>query len=372
LLCDGFHRYSEERRRRASASSPAHDPRAAIRAEWQRLAQMGWLGLGLPEAIGGCGGVADLGLLLRAAGAGLWPVPLIQCLGEACGALLAAPSGPARDRLLQAVIAGEAIAGFAAVDADDGSPTVAERVDATFRIDGRKCFLLQGAAWTHVLVTAECVADGGIGLYLVEQSAPGLGLRRHAAVDGRCAADAHFDGVMAQRIAQGAEAIVAAHRRGQLLASAEEAGVASAAWEATTRHLADRTQFGQPILRFQAIRHRLVEAHVCVRELDSLLEHVATAFDAVTPELPRLLLQLRGQASLTATRVTQLGIQLHGGMGMTAAMPLGDYYKRAMLLGNLFGSTEVALDELTETLDLDCHQSLDAALKQGIEYADRH
>ena len=68
-------------------------------------------------------------------------------------------------------------------------------------------------------------------------------------------------------------------------------------------------------------------------------------------KLDRLLWQLQAQASAAAITATQEGIQLHGGMGMSAEMPLGDYYKRVLLLQSLFGSYELALDRLADTLD---------------------
>jgi alkylation response protein AidB-like acyl-CoA dehydrogenase len=82
-----------------------------------------------------------------------------------------------------------------------------------------------------------------------------------------------------------------------------------------------------------------------------MLSSTQAAYDAGDPRLDRLLWQLQAQASATAITATQEGIQLHGGMGMTAELPLGDYYKRALLLQSLFGSYELALDKLAEALD---------------------
>jgi alkylation response protein AidB-like acyl-CoA dehydrogenase len=345
LLCDGLRRFSRERR---STSIPASDATAAILTDWSKLAEQGWLGLGLPEVLGGGGGtVADLSLMLIESGAALWRTPLVQCLGEACGALLAAPAGKARDGLLQAIATGNAIAGLAATDGSvDCVPAVAQPVGAAFRITGRKCFLPAGDAWTHFLVTARHAVRDDSSTYLVDATAPGLKLRRFLAIDGRSAADLDLHDVHAQLIADGSRVLSAARRRGEVLAAAEQAGIAHAVLDATKHHLAQRSQFGQPLLRFQAVQHRLVEAYICARELSALLEVACSAYAANDAELDRLLCKLRAQASLTATRVAQQGIQLHGGMGMTAAMPLGDYYKRAMLIDSLFGSYESALDLL--------------------------
>jgi alkylation response protein AidB-like acyl-CoA dehydrogenase len=121
--------------------------------------------------------------------------------------------------------------------------------------------------------------------------------------------------------------------------------------DATRQHLAGRNQFGQPILRFQAVQHRLVGIYLRIRELRALLATAQAAYDAGDVKLDRLSWQLQAQASATAITATQEGIQLHGGMGMTAEMPLGDYYKRVLLLRSLFGSYELALDRLAATLD---------------------
>jgi alkylation response protein AidB-like acyl-CoA dehydrogenase len=356
LLCEGFRRFSQRRSERPSDTTNADEKRGTLGTseDWRQLAEQGWLGLGLPEECGGYGpAIGDVGLLMRAAGAGSWRVPLVECLGEACGALLAAPPGVLRDRLLGEIAAGEAIVGLAEMGSDTRPATVAVSPDA-----GRACltgsapFLAAGDTWTHILVAARRTPVNDVSLYLVAACGRGVGLSCYPAVDGRSAADLELDGAAADWVADGPELLSAARRRGQLLAAAEVAGIVQAAFEATRQHLADRRQFGQPILKFQAIQHRLVDLYVCMRELTAMLDAACSAYDAQRAELDRLLWKLRAHASLTGRAVTQQSIQLHGGMGMTAEMPVGDYYKRIMLIDSLYGSHEAALDRLSETLDL--------------------
>jgi alkylation response protein AidB-like acyl-CoA dehydrogenase len=95
----------------------------------------------------------------------------------------------------------------------------------------------------------------------------------------------------------------------------------------------------------------LVGIYLRIRELRALLAAAQAAYDESNVKLDRLLWQLQAQSSATAITATQESIQLHGGMGMTAEMPLGDYYKRVLQLQSRFGSYEFALERLADTLD---------------------
>jgi alkylation response protein AidB-like acyl-CoA dehydrogenase len=310
MLCESMQRFAREQ-----------DATKSARHVWRSIAAQGWLGLGLPQNAGGYGAfIGDLGLLLSVAGAARWRLPLVECLGEACGVLLAAPPTRERDELLGNIVAGEAVVLVASSHVDPGNVVPSAAADLC----------------THLLVEARNAADGERGLYLME-SCPD-------------AASVDLSKTPARRLAD-ASAIDAGRRRAQLLAACESLAIAQAVLAATRQHLAGRNQFGQPILRFQAVQHRLVAIYLRIRELRALLAAAQTAYDEGDGRLDRLLWQLQAQASATAITATQEGIQLHGGMGMTAEMPLGDYYKRALLLQSLFGSYEFALERLADTLD---------------------
>jgi len=318
---------------------------------WRSIAAQGWLGLGLPQTVGGYGAfIGDLGPLLSVAGAARWRLPFVECLGEACGALLAAPPTPERDELLGKIAAGEAVVLLAASHLDPGSGAMsAAASNEILHLTGRTQRVRAADLCTHVLVEARS-ADGERGLYLIERGAAGAHVECGVTVDGQPAALFDLQSIPARRIAD-ASAIDAGRRRAQVLAACESLAIAQAVLDATRQHLAGRNQFGQPILRFQAVQHRLVGIYLRIRELRALLAAAQAAYDAGDLKLDRLLWQLQAQASATAITATQEGIQLHGGMGMTAEMPLGGYYKRVLLLQSLFGSYELALDRLAETLD---------------------
>jgi alkylation response protein AidB-like acyl-CoA dehydrogenase len=343
MLCESMQRFARE---------GSEDATNRAWHAWQSIAAQGWLGLGLPESAGGYGAfIGDLGLLLSIAGAARWRLPLVECLGEACGALLAAPPGAERDELLGKIAAAEAVVLMAASHLDPGNvATSAAASNGIWHLAGRTQRVRAADLCTHLLVEARDAADSERGLYLIERGAARVTVECGVTVDGQSATLFDLQDIPALRIGD-ALAIDAGRRRAQLLVACESLAIAQAVLDATKQHLAGRNQFGQPILRFQAVQHRLVEIYLRIRELRALLATAEAAYDEDDPKLDRLLWQLQAQASATAITATQEGIQLHGAMGMTAEMPLGDYYKRVLLLQSSFGSYELALDRLADTLD---------------------
>jgi hypothetical protein len=149
------------------------------------------------------------------------------------------------------------------------------------------------------------------------------------------------DDMPIHRVAQGDSVPVAAGRQalGWWLVGCGRAMLALA-----RQHALDRTQFGQPVASFQAIRHRLAETLVALEGAEGTL--VAAA--AEPADLSSLLAKAAaGQAALTAARHCQ---QVLGGIGFTAEHALHRHVKRALVLDALLGSSRELLREAGTTL----------------------
>jgi hypothetical protein len=109
-------------------------------------------------------------------------------------------------------------------------------------------------------------------------------------------------------------------------------------------HALDRVQFGQPISRFQAVRHRLAETLVAIEGADAV---VTAAKEAPSPELAAIAKALSGRGASTAARHCQ---QVLAGIGFTAEHPFHHYYRRILLLDQLFGSAHALTFELGDEL----------------------
>jgi len=184
---------------------------------------------------------------------------------------------------------------------------------------------------TRMLVT---VATSDLSLRLVRGIDPAFGLMEVNADD------VEFSPCGDAPDNQWHAAVALAH----LALSHEMLGAARAMLALAREHALDRVQYGQPISRFQAVRHRLAETLVAIEAADAMV--VATR-EAPSLELAAIAKALAGRSSLTAARHCQ---QVLAGIGFTAEHPFNHYYRRILLLDQLFGSAHALTLELGEEL----------------------
>jgi alkylation response protein AidB-like acyl-CoA dehydrogenase len=109
-------------------------------------------------------------------------------------------------------------------------------------------------------------------------------------------------------------------------------------------HALEREQFGGPIARFQAVRHRLAEAFVAVEALEAAL---AAAREDPGPETAALAKAVAGRTQRTVARHAQ---QVLAGIGFTTEHPFHRYLKRTMALEGLFGSADAIVLDVGQRL----------------------
>ena len=118
------------------------------------------------------------------------------------------------------------------------------------------------------------------------------------------------------------------------------AGACRAMLELARRHALERSQFGRPIARFQAVRHRLAEALVAVEALESALQAARDESGSATAALAKAV------AGCTARTVARHCQQVLAGIGFTTEHAFHRYLKRTLALEGLFGSADaIALDQ---------------------------
>jgi alkylation response protein AidB-like acyl-CoA dehydrogenase len=238
------------------------------------------------------------------------------------------------------VVAGKTLAAVAF--AEPGRRyALAPRVNASAAADGwilsgTKTFSLGGGAADLFLVTA--VTDAGPAVFSVARAS--VEVRPYAVIDGSLAAEIHFRCAPAVLAADASWIQAVAETR--LMAAAEIVGLAGRLFDDTLTYVRQREQFGQPIGRFQAVQHRLVDCYAMLEQMRSTLWRVAMAErDA------RWHAEIAGAKAFIGERALHIGheaIQLHGGMGVTDELPISHAHKRVVLLSKLFGdpATELA------------------------------
>ncbi len=324
----------EEAVRRQMESELGHDADT-----WARLGtELGVLGLGVPESMGGAGGtLVDQAIAAEEFGRVLLPGPVTGTLHLAIPALLALPDREAAARWLGPLIHGERTAALAVSEPGPRfTPGHVEVHAQGDRLTGQVRHVVDGAAAELLLVAAS--TERGLGLFAVEeaertpQSTMDLTRRR---------AHLRFDGTRGHLLAGPSDAPAVLDRAfavGSVLQAAGQAGGARHLLDICLAYATTRMQFGRPIGSFQAVKHRCVDMHLLVERARSTAYHAAQVL--VTAPAASVIDANIAQAvcSEAYQQVASMAIQVLGGIGFTWDHPAHLYFKRAVTDAATLGS----------------------------------
>lgn len=308
--------------RAAHAHPGAVDP-----LRWAELASLGILGLAAAEADGGLGGSTfDCAVVAEALGRGMVPEPWLEAAYFPLRLLAGCDGG-----LATRIADGSSRVAVAFAEPGQRYVTAPKATGATggggWTVSGRKTFVLAGEAAGTWLVTA--TTPGGPALFAVDAGA--VPAQAYTVADGGRAVEFTLYDAAATRL--GTPDIDRAVAETRLMASAEMLGLAQKLFDETLAYVRERRQFGQPIGRFQAVQHRLVDAYARLEQMRSMVWRTAMA-EAPDP------IDIIGCKAFVADGALAIGheaIQLHGGMGVTDELAIGHAHKRILLLSKLFG-----------------------------------
>lgn len=341
------------------------DKAAHERDNWRLFAVRGWLATALPREYGGGGGSSfETTLIAHEFGRALVLEPYLGCAVMAAQTIVAAGTPQQLARFIPELASGRCRVALAYSEAQSrGMPEPillrAERAPDGFILHGRKTLVLGGVGADRFVVSA--VAGEQPVLLMIDAASPGLTITALELHDGRQAAQLAFDGVFApgEALLGEPEKALAALRHGLAHGTAalcaELVGMMERAIEITADYLHGRVQFGAPIGRFQALQHRLADMAAEMELSRSMLFALVAALDDGEREaIQRAVSQTKSLVGRAAKSVCGQAIQMHGGIGMTEACPIGHYFKRAVVADSLLGSSNshdgVRADALEHTL----------------------
>jgi alkylation response protein AidB-like acyl-CoA dehydrogenase len=326
---------------------------------WQKMAELGWLGVMFPESAGGLGmSFVEAGLILEQLGTTLVPEPYIPLVVS--GVLLVqAGSDEQQQRFLAPALAGEASLAFAFAEEQGRHSahdvkTRAERAGSGFKLSGKKRFVLNGHAADHLVVTARTSGGDrdaeGVSLFVVDPSQPGVRVQTLKLMDGKKGAIVELDGAevgpdrLLGEAGQALGAIEHALDYGAAAAVCEGSGIMQTVLWMTRDYLTQRKQFGVPIGSFQALQHRTVDMFVETELAKSVAILAMLKVEEQDPvERQRAISAAKVQLAESGGFVGRQAIQLHGGIGITDEHDVGLFFKRLHVLSTMFG------DELHHT-----------------------
>jgi alkylation response protein AidB-like acyl-CoA dehydrogenase len=316
------------------------------RGLWKEMAQLGWVGLVLPESWGGAGlGWLHLEILLEEMGRRLVPGPFLGSL-LAGVALAQAASAAQRERWGPAVASGETVATLALTEPGGGFEADAIAATAApsaggFALRGQKTHVVGGAD-AGLVVAPFREPGGGIALFAVELPAAGVAIEDEVCIDPtRATARVTFDGVRVPREARlegdGSAALGETLVRGFAALAAEQVGGAESVLLATRDYAVARKQFDRPIGFFQAVKHPIVDMMVQIELARSLAVGAAAALDHTPSSADALARMAKAYAGDAFAAATRKGVQLHGGYGFTWDCDVHFYFRRAIWDRSMLG-----------------------------------
>jgi alkylation response protein AidB-like acyl-CoA dehydrogenase len=341
--------YGFERRNEILAKMNGYSPEV-----WAQLAEQGVLGIGLPEEHGGFGGAVETMIVMEQLGRGLVLEPYMSTV-VLCGGIIRDAGSPAQQsEVLPKIIAGECR--LALAHHEKGARYALDYVNATEasgKISGKKAMVLDGAV-ADLLVVSARDASKKISLYLVDAKAAGVKRVSYRTQDGRTGADVELKNAPAQLIGKAGDGLAilqAAIDQANAALCAEAVGAIDAINQATIEYTKNRKQFGQPIGRFQALQHRMADMFVAGVQAKSM-SLLATGFcqnkDAALRS--RKVSTAKAFVGQVSRFCGQQAIQLHGGMGITAELATGHYFKRLTLINQTFGDTAHHLSKVSDAI----------------------
>jgi alkylation response protein AidB-like acyl-CoA dehydrogenase len=336
---------------------PTADVRHLIETEpgysrelWKQLAELGWLGLTIPEAHGGAAlGFVDLVVLLEETGRSLFPSPLLATT-LAARVLVEAGSAEQHARWLPGLADGTRIGTLAVLEESDlltpeGIELEGQPDGDGFRLSGEKLYVPDaGNADLFVVAFRSGAAPDAVSLGVVEGDAAGVEARHSPGMDltkrlGRLRLDGVRIGgdALLGKPAAAWPTLARALDQGACAVTAEAVGAAQALLDLTVGYAQQREQFGQPIGRFQGVKHPLADMFVDIESFRSLAYFAAWALDESPEQAPLAVSRAKAYASEVFPRIGIDCVQLHGGIGYTWEYDAQLYLKRAKWMRPMYG-----------------------------------
>jgi len=320
---------------------------------WGSLAELGWLGLTIPEDFGGAGlGWVDFIVLLEETGRSLFPSPLVSTT-LAAAAILDSGTDEQKARWLPGIADGSRIGTLALLEASDvlapaGIALLGKPDGDAFALTGTKSFVADaGAANLFVVAFRTGPRGEDLALGVVDGGAPGVTARSQPVMDQtkRVGTLVLENARVPKSALLGAPgrawpAIERLFDRGAIATTGEMIGAAEGALALTVQYAKDRIQFGNPIGKYQGVKHPLAEMYVDIESTKSLLYYAAWALDESPGDVPRSASLAKAYASDAFARIGIDGVQLHGAVGYTAEYDIQLYLKRSKWARPTFGDSD--------------------------------
>jgi alkylation response protein AidB-like acyl-CoA dehydrogenase len=335
---------------------------------YRKLADLGWLGVAIPEEYGGSEGTyVEQTILFEELYRGLAPVKAIGPTTTVAGCYKRFGSETQKRDALSAIAGGEIMA-ISISEPGAGSDVAAitctaKPADGGYVLTGQKTWCSYAHLAGRILLVARTSREGkpheGLTIFEVAGDAEGVEMHRIHTLGGREVNDVFFtdcfvaaENVVGE-IGRGFQQIMAGLDGERLLGAAVGLGIGQRALDDTLAYVKERKQFGKPIGTFQALRHRIADLATELECARLLTYEVAARLEAgPSPETTRLTSMAKLKTSETAKHIALEGMQMMGGYGYATEYDMESHVRHSLVLPIYAGTNEIQREIISGSLGL--------------------
>jgi len=337
---------------------------------YSKIADMGFMGLLVPEEYGGAGGsMIDLAILGEEMGRVGVSIPLTH-ISACCRAIAHQGTEEQKKKYLPDMASGKKIGAYCQTEPDAGSDagnmaSFAEKKNGFYNLNGRKVFISNGriAQVLIVLAKTERIPEKppkGIAMFIVDRDTPGVSIGKTEELMGRhCSsldeiifddAQVPVENLLIPAGGKGFKEMMNEFNSERCGNSSFCVGFAQGAYERTLKYCKERVQFGKPISEFQGIRWTLAEMAIKIKAARLLIYDALIKSEQRGMMIAKDASMAKKFANEMAVWVCDQAVQLHGAYGYTTDYEIERYYRdvRGWSMGG--GTTQVCLNRIAHEI----------------------
>ena len=323
---------------------------------WSKFAELGLLSVPFSEDHGGLGGTAvDSMVVMEQFGKGLVVEPFMPSILLSGNLISKLANESQANEIIPKIIEGESRYVFAYAEPQSRFDLSDVKTSATkdgdeYTLNGFKSVVFGASMATHIIIAARTSGDqrseDGITLFLVDIKSNGITLQTYPTIDEYRASEVVIENLKISsdmvlgEVDKAYPVVEEVIDLATIAACSEAVGVLQVLKDSTIDYCKQRKQFGQPISKNQAIQHKLVDMMIEYEQAKSILYAAVTADLSNADERKKAVSGAKARIGQSIKFVGESAIQLHGGMGMVDEYMISHYFKRATMLGVLFGNVD--------------------------------
>jgi 3-oxocholest-4-en-26-oyl-CoA dehydrogenase beta subunit len=327
---------------------------------WNKLVELGWTGLSIPEKYGGLGDFVDLIVLLKEMGRVCFISPYFATLNLGAATILEAGNETQKEKYLSGIVSGKMILTLALIEDITGDTAEAIRMRAAkdsdgYIIDGTRLFVPHAQSSDYIIVPARTLRTNdpeyGISLFVIDRQNPGLSCDLLPTIDG----DKLYR-VSCNQVRVSGESLLGELHRGwdylKMIAAraaigrcAETVGACEKVLEITLNYARERIAFGHPIGYFQSIQHRCADMLIDLESSRLITHQAAWLISEGLPAIKETSIA-KAWVNQAARRIVTSAHQIHGAIGFTEDHILHFYTKKIRTNEFSFGDSDAHYEKL--------------------------